>query len=143
MTAMRIWISATCRSKSRAMHRPAVAVYSDEREALAQDFNTMHPLADRVMRSMIPRGLVSTRFRRWYPLQFRQIALPRYFEARRASVLATAPAVTVFHGCAFCGGEVRPGIDPVDQFSPERAETRGMTACAPRPAMASWHLRVS
>jgi hypothetical protein len=74
----------------------------------------MHPLTDRVMRSMIPRGFVSTRLRRWYPLQFRQIARPRYFEARKASFLATAPAVTVFHGLAFLRG--------------------GMTAFAPRSA---------
>ena len=34
-------------------------------EALAQQFHAVHPLTDRVMRSMIPRGFVSTRLRRW------------------------------------------------------------------------------
>ena len=47
---------------------------------------------------------VSTRLRRWYPLHRRQSARPRYFEARRASLRATAPAVTVFHGFAFLRG---------------------------------------
>jgi hypothetical protein len=58
------------------------------------------------MHRMIARGFVSTRLRRWYPLQFRQIARPRYFEARNASFLAIAPAVTVFHGFAFLRGEM-------------------------------------
>ena len=92
-------------------------------EALPQKFHTVHPLPGRVMHRMIPRGLVSTRLRRWYPLQSRQIARPRYFEARRALFLATALAVTVFHGLAFLRG--------------------GMTASEPRSAIASWHLRVS
>lgn len=97
MTAMRIWTSAVCRSKSRAMRRcPS---------------------------NFIQCILVSTRLRRWYPLQFRQIARPRYFDARRASFLATAPGVTVFHGFAFLRG--------------------GITALAPRSAIASWRLRVS
>ena len=67
--------------------------------------------------------LVSTRLRRWYPLHRRQSARPKYFDARRASLRATAPAVTVFHGFAFLRG--------------------GMIAAAPRSAMASWHFRVS
>ena len=56
---------------------------------------------------------VSTRLRLWYPLQFRQMARPRYFEARRASFLATAPAVTVFRGLAFFAGwdnGIRPTV---------------------------------
>ena len=67
--------------------------------------------------------LISTRLRRWYPLHRRQIARPRYFEACRASLRATAPLVLVFQGLAFLRG--------------------GTTACAPRSAMASWQLRVS
>jgi hypothetical protein len=58
-----------------------------------------------------------------YPLRRRQIARPRYFDVRSASFRATAPAVTVFHGLAFLRG--------------------GMTAWAPRSAIASWHFRVS
>tara|TARA_R110002073_G_C9430375_1_gene576665 strand:+ start:424 stop:618 length:195 start_codon:yes stop_codon:yes gene_type:complete len=34
-------------------------------EALPEQFHAMHPLTGRVMRSMIPRGFVSTRLRRW------------------------------------------------------------------------------
>jgi hypothetical protein len=45
---------------------------------------------------------------RWYPLQFRQIARPRYFEARNASFLATAPSVNVFHGFA-CQSQSKKG----------------------------------
>ncbi len=33
-------------------------------EMLTEQFHTMHPLTGRVMRSMIPRGFVSTRLRR-------------------------------------------------------------------------------
>lgn len=47
---------------------------------------------------------VSARLRRWYPLQFRQMARPRYFDARRASFRAMAPAVEGFHGLAFLRG---------------------------------------
>lgn len=56
-------------------------------------------------------------------LHRRQSARPRYFAARRASFRATASAVIVFQGFAFLRG--------------------GMTAWAPRSAIASWHLRVS
>src|SRR6056297_1718539 len=66
---------------------------------------------------------VSARLRRWYPLHFRQMARPRYFDARSASLRAMAPALDGFHGFAFLRG--------------------GMTAWAPRSATASWHLRVS
>ncbi len=34
-------------------------------EALPEQFHAVHPLTGRVMRSMIPRGFVSTRLRRW------------------------------------------------------------------------------
>jgi hypothetical protein len=51
------------------------------------------------------------------------MARPRYFDARSASFRAMAPAVDGFHGLAFLRG--------------------GMTAWAPRPAMALWHSRVS
>lgn len=47
---------------------------------------------------------VSTRLRRWYPLHRRQSARPRHFDVRRASLRATAPAVTFFHGFAFWRG---------------------------------------
>lgn len=43
---------------------------------------------------------VSTRLRRWYSLHFCQLARPRYFDARRASFRAMAPAVDGFHGLA-------------------------------------------
>jgi len=43
----------------------------------------------------------------------------------------------------FCAGEARPGVDPVDRFSPERTEPWCMTGSAPRSATASQHLRVS
>lgn len=58
-----------------------------------------------------------------YPLHRRQSARLSYFDARTASFRATAPAVMFFQGFAFLRG--------------------GMTAWAPRSAMASWHLRVS
>ena len=83
----------------------------------------MHPLTYRVMRSMIPRGFVSTRLLRWYPVTCRHNARPRYFEARAASLRALAPGVSGFHNLAFLRG--------------------GMTACAFRAVIASWHLRVS
>ncbi len=67
--------------------------------------------------------LGSPRLLRWYLLQFRQSARPRYFEARNASLLTMAPAIVGFHGWAFLRG--------------------GMTAAVPRSAMALWHLRVS
>lgn len=85
-----------------------LSVEATRNEALPQKFNTVHPLTGRVMRSMIPRGLVSTRLRRWHPLQFRQIARPRYFAVRKASFLAPAPAVTVFQGLAFLRGGSEP-----------------------------------
>lgn len=69
-------------------------------------------------RSLMQCIFVSTRLRWWYPLQFRQIARSRYFEARIASFLAAAHAVTVFHVFAFFWG--------------------GMTGFAPRSAMTSW-----
>ncbi len=104
-------------------------------ELLAQRFHTMHPLTDRALRSNVPRGFVSTRLRRWYPLHRRQSAQPRYFAARSTSfrgepwvaigsrAMANAPAVMVVQGFAFL-----------------RA---GMTEWAPPLAIASWHLRVS
>ena len=48
---------------------------------------------------------------------------PKRFDARRASLRATAPGVSGFQGLPFLRG--------------------GMIAAAPRAAMASWHLRVS
>lgn len=68
-----------------------------------------------------PKGLLSTRRRRWYPLQCRQMARPRYFEAHSASLRATAPGLVGFHGLAFLRG--------------------GMTAAVFRAAIASWHCR--
>ena len=42
---------------------------------------------------------------RRYPVHFRQITRPRYFETRSASLLAMAPAVDGFHGLTFlCSG---------------------------------------
>lgn len=58
------------------------------------------------MRSMIPRGFVSTRLRRWYPLHFRQSDRPRYFVARRTSLRAMAPEVSGFQGFAFLRGGI-------------------------------------
>ena len=91
-----------------------LAVEIVRHQPLAQQFHAMHPLPGRVMRSMSPKGFVSTRFLRWYPLQFRQSARPRYLDARSASFLAMAPAVVGFHGWAFLRG--------------------GITAAAPRSA---------
>ena len=77
-TAMRTWISATLRSKSRAMSRwPS---------SFAQCI------------------LVSTRLRQWYPLHLRQSARSRYFAARSVSSRAMAPAVIALHGLAFLRG---------------------------------------
>jgi hypothetical protein len=61
--------------------------------------------------------------------QLRFVPLPRAYQASTAE--------------RFYGGNGRLGTDLVDQFSPERREPRGMTACALRAAIASWHLRVS
>ena len=78
-TAMRIWISATCLSKSRAM--------SD------------WPISFRQC------VLVSTRLRRWYPLKRRHKVRPKYRCALTASFRAIAPALVGFQGLAFlrCG----------------------------------------
>ena len=66
--------------------------------------------------------LLSTRLRRWYPLQRLQMARPRYRDALTASFRAMAPSLVGFHGLAFlCGG---------------------MTAWALRAAIASRHFRV-
>ena len=70
-TAMRSWSSATWRSKSRAI----------------RDWPS----------SLMQFILDSTRLLRWYPLHHRQRAGPRHFEARRASLRATAPALAVRH----------------------------------------------
>ena len=94
---MRIWISATCRSKSRAIN----------------DWPS----------SFIQCILVSTRLRRWYPLQRRHRVRPRYRCALTASLREIAPALVGFQGFAFLRG--------------------GTTAWASLAAMASWHLRVS
>ena len=53
----------------------------------------------------------------------RQSARPKRVDARKASLRAIAPVVSGFHGLAFLRG--------------------GMTAAAPRSAMASWHFLVS
>jgi len=76
------------------------------RKALTEQFHTMHPLPGRVMRSMIPRGLVSTRLRRWYPVRCRHNARPRYFEDRTASFRALAQGVSGFHNLAFLRGGI-------------------------------------
>ena len=75
---MRIWISATCLSKSRAM--------SDWPISLTQCI------------------FVSTQLGRWYPLHRRQMARPRYRVALTASFRAMAPALVGFHGLAFLRG---------------------------------------
>lgn len=75
---MRIWISATWRSKSRAMR-----------------------LCPSNFKQCI---LVSTRLRRWYPLNPRQSARPRYRDALIASFRAMAPAFVGFRGMAFLRG---------------------------------------
>lgn len=94
---MRTWISATCRSKSLAT--------SDWPSSFMQCI------------------FVSTRLRRWYPLQRRHKVRPRYCCALTASFRAIAPAFVGFQGLAFLRG--------------------GITALAPLAAIASWHLRVS
>jgi hypothetical protein len=75
---MRIWISATCRSKCRAIN----------------DWPS----------SFIQCILVSTRLRRWYPLQRRHRVRPRYRCALTASLRAIAPALVGFQGFAFLRG---------------------------------------
>lgn len=65
-TAMRTYIFATCRSKSRAMRL--------------------------WLMSLIQCILVSKRLLRWYPLNLRQTERPRYREALTASFWAMAPA---------------------------------------------------
>ncbi len=73
-TATRIWTSATWRSKSRDISR---------------------------WPSCFTQFIfVSTLLRRWYPLQFRQSARPKCFDARRISFRARAPAVSGFQGLA-------------------------------------------
>jgi hypothetical protein len=75
---MRIWISATCRSKSRAIN----------------DWPS----------SLIQCILVSTRLRRWYPLQRRHRVRPRYRCALTASLREIAPVLVGFQGFAFLRG---------------------------------------
>ena len=79
-TTMRIWISATCLPKSRAM--------SD------------WPIS---FRQCI---LVSTRLRRWYPLKRRHKVRPKYRCALTASFRAIAPALVGFQGLAFLRGGI-------------------------------------
>ncbi len=64
----------------------------------------MHPLTGRALHRNVPRGFVSARLRRWYPLHFRQMARPGYLDARKASLRAMAPAVDGFHGLAVLRG---------------------------------------
>ncbi len=47
---------------------------------------------------------LSTRHRRCYPLHRRQMARPKYFEARSASLRATTPGFAGFRGVAFFRG---------------------------------------
>lgn len=78
--AARIWISATCLSKSRAEGRwPS---------------------------SFTQCILVSTRLRRWYPVRCRHNARPRYLVDRTASLRALAPGVSGFHNLAFLRGGI-------------------------------------
>ena len=72
---MRIWISATCLSKSLAI--------SDWPSSFTHCI------------------FVSTRLRRWYPLHRRHSARPKYFDTHRAAFRATALAVTAFHGLVY------------------------------------------
>ena len=69
---IRIWSSATWRSKSRALNR------------LSSSFTQCI--------------VVSARLRRWYPCHRRDKARPKGFDALRASLRATAPAVIALHG---------------------------------------------
>lgn len=79
-TAMRIWISATCRSK-----------FLDIKDW---------------PRSLMQFILLSTWLRRWYLLHFRQMARPRYRDALTSSLRATDPALERFHGLAFLRSEM-------------------------------------
>jgi hypothetical protein len=68
-------------------------------ERLTRKFQTMH------------FRFVSTRLRRWYPLQRRHSVRPRYRCALTASLRAIAPALVGFQGLAFLrGGITRMGI---------------------------------
>ena len=90
---MRIWISATCLSKSLAM----------------SDWPS----------NFIQCIFVSTRLRRWYPLQRRHTVRPRYCCALTASLRAIAPALVGFQGLAFLrgGGDFEILAFPIADFS--------------------------
>ena len=76
---MRIWISATCLSKSLAMN----------------DWPS----------NFIQCIFVSTRLRRWYPLQRRHTVRPRYRCALTALLRAIAPALVHCPAVAACSNE--------------------------------------
>lgn len=109
---MRIWISATCLSKFRAM-----------RDWPSNFLQCIQSSGNRSPGSLSDSPHISTWLRRWYPLQRRQRVRPRYRCALTASLRAIAPALVGFQGFAFLRG--------------------GITACASRAAIASWHLCVS
>ncbi|EIE48628.1 hypothetical protein C357_22910 [Citreicella sp. 357] len=74
--------------------------------AQAQQRHAKYPLTGRVMRSMIPRGFVSTRLLRWYRLWHRHKARPKYRCALTASFRAIVPALVGFQIVAFLHGGV-------------------------------------
>lgn len=66
----------------------------------------MHSLTGRLMRSMIPRGLVSTRLWQWYPLQRCHRVRPKYRCALIGSLRAIVPALVDFQSYAFLRGGI-------------------------------------
>ena len=90
-----IWISATCRSKSRAMWRCPNSFK-----------HCIQSSRKRTPGSFSDPPHISTRRRRWSPLRFLQSAGPNYFEERRASFHALAPGVSGFHNLAFLRGGI-------------------------------------
>jgi len=68
------------------------------REALTEQFHTMHPPPGNGLPANHER-VVSTRLRRWYWVSCRHNARPKYLEDRTASFRALAPGVSTARQC--------------------------------------------
>ena len=102
---MRIWISATCLSKSRAI--------DDWPSSFTQCI------------------FVSTRLRRWHPLHRRHRVRPRYRCALMASLRAIAPSLVGFQGFAFLRGGITAQASRAAMFAGvPLAFTFGYDPCA-------------
>lgn len=73
-------------------------------ETLTQQFDTMHLRFDAARTVITTPSTDRQVHAKDAAERGRQRARPRYFDARRASVRATAPAVRAFHGLAFLRG---------------------------------------